>query len=100
MDRQPAPLATRLVRVRGLVQGVGYRYACAELARTLGIAGWVRNRLDGSVEALLQGSPDQVQRMCDRMRLCNPAARVEALEASDIPAPEPSFDGFEQRPTA
>lgn len=95
-----APPVTRLVRVRGLVQGVGYRHACAELARSLGIAGWVRNRLDGSVEALLQGHPDGVQRMCDCMGSCHPAARIEALEVSEVPAPAASFDGFEQRPTA
>ncbi|HYD76552.1 acylphosphatase [Ramlibacter sp.] len=100
MDPLQPPLLTRRVRVRGLVQGVGYRYACAELARSLGIAGWVRNRLDGSVEAVLQGHPDPVERMCERLRSCNPGARVEALEISEVPEPAPSFDGFEQRPTA
>ena len=58
------PLETRLVRVHGRVQGVGYRYACVQHARALGVTGWVRNRMDDTVEALLQGTPQQLARMC------------------------------------
>jgi acylphosphatase len=94
----PAPLATRLVRVRGRVQGVGYRYACVQQARALGITGWVRNRMDDSVEAMLQGTPEQVKRMCDWMNDM-PAALVEAMEVTEMPPPYPKFDRFEQRPT-
>ena len=50
----PAGCARNL-RVRGLVQGVGFRHALCREARRLGLAGWVRNRHDGSVEAFLQG---------------------------------------------
>ncbi len=92
--------AARLVRVRGLVQGVGYRYACMHQARSLGLTGWVRNRLDGSVEALLQGPPAQVARMCRWMHEDVPGARVDAIETGDVPPPYEELDGFEQRPTA
>lgn len=92
-------IATRLVRVRGRVQGVGYRYACVQQARALGITGWVRNRMDDSVEAMLQGTPEQLERMCDWMNNDMPAALVEAMEVTDMPPPYPKFDRFEQRPT-
>jgi acylphosphatase len=57
-------LETRLVRVQGIVQGIGYREACVRRARALGVTGWVRNRLDSSVEAMIQGSPEQLADMC------------------------------------
>jgi acylphosphatase len=69
-------------------------------ARALGITGWVRNRMDDSVEALLQGPAAQVARMCDWMRDDMPAALVEKMDVSEVPPPFPRFDRFEQRPTA
>ena len=48
-------MITRRLRIRGRVQGVGYRDALCDEARASGVSGWVRNRLDGSVEALFQG---------------------------------------------
>jgi acylphosphatase len=95
-----APLETRLVRVRGRVQGVGYRYACVQQARALGVTGWVRNRMDDSVEAMLQGTPRQLAQMCDWMRDDMPAALVEEMDVAAVPPPFPRFDRFEQRPTA
>jgi acylphosphatase len=62
-DRNDGILETRLVRVRGLVQGVGYREACVRHSHALGVTGWVRNRIDGSVEAMVQGTPKQL-RIC------------------------------------
>ena len=56
-------LETRLVRVRGLVQGIGYREACVRRAHALSVTGWVRIRMDGSVEAMVQGSPEQLADM-------------------------------------
>jgi acylphosphatase len=98
-SRDPS-LETRLVRVSGRVQGVGYRYACVQLARALGVTGWVRNRMDDTVEALLQGTPQQLARMCARMRDDVPAALVEDMQVADVPPPFPRYDRFEQRPTA
>jgi acylphosphatase len=98
-ETRDAPLETRLVRVYGRVQGVGYRYACVQQARSLGVTGWVRNRMDDSVEAMLQGTPDQLAQMCDWMRDDMPAALVEKMDVSDIAPPFPRFDRFEQRPT-
>jgi len=51
------------VEISGRVQGVFFRARCAELARRLGLAGWVRNRTDGSVEAAFEGAPDAVADM-------------------------------------
>lgn len=99
MDNHDAPLETRVVRVRGRVQGVGYRHACVQQARALGVTGWVRNRMDDSVEAMLQGTPPRVAQMCEWMRDDMPAALVEAMDITEVPPPFPRFDRFEQRPT-
>jgi len=94
-------LACLIVRAHGLVQGVGFRYACVRQARTLGLAGWVRNRRDGTVEALLQGMPEQVEWMCDWMRGGDDSpARVDRLDVQLGAPPYTHCDGFEQVPTA
>src|SRR6059036_79037 len=85
-----APLETRLVRVRGRVQGVGYRYACVQQARDLGVTGWVRNRMDDSVEAMLQGTRRQLAQMCEWMREDVPAALVEDMDIVEVPPPFPT----------
>ncbi len=92
-------IETRLVRVRGRVQGVGYRYACVQHARELGLTGWVRNRMDESVEALLQGSPEGVASMCEWMEDGVESALVERMEVSEVEAPFPRFETFDQLPT-
>lgn len=99
-DRPDAPpLQTRLVRVHGRVQGVGYRWSCVQLARALGVTGWVRNRMDETVEAMLQGTPTQLDAMIDQMREDIPSALVERMDVGEVAAPFPRFDRFEQRPT-
>jgi acylphosphatase len=92
-------LETWLVRAYGRVQGVGYRDACVRHARVLGITGWVRNRMDESVEAMLQGSSEQLADMCNWLRDGMPAAIVDKLDVTPHPPPFPRFDHFERLPT-
>ena len=70
-------IETYYVRVRGVVQGVGFRHATVRQAHALGIRGWVANLDDGSVEAILQGTANQVDRMLSWLRHGPPAARVK-----------------------
>ena len=58
-----APIETVLLRMTGQVQGVGYRLWMRRSAASLGLRGWVRNRTDGSVEALVTGTPEAVAAM-------------------------------------
>lgn len=85
----------RWVRVRGKVQGVAFRFWTQQNARALDIVGWVRNDVDGSVEAFLQGSEDNVARLIERMRGGPPAAKVDALHTSE--AAPADHDDFEIR---
>lgn len=73
------PVETVSVRVTGQVQGVGYRVATVRRAHLLGVRGWVQNAPDGSVEALLQASPDQIDRMLEWMGRGPPAASVRDI---------------------
>ena len=86
-DNQGRPIETWRVRALGRVQGVGYRDACVRCARALGVTGWVRNRADGSVEAMLHGSTKQLGNLCDWLRDGVPAARVDRLDASKWRSP-------------
>src|ERR1700720_2899942 len=69
--------------VRGRVQGVGFRWFVEREAHILGIAGWVRNNHDGSVEVLAQGSPDQLSGLRSRLREGPRAARVDDVAESE-----------------
>ncbi|MCO5131236.1 MAG: acylphosphatase [Xanthobacteraceae bacterium] len=75
-------MTTVHVSIRGRVQGVGYRAWTADEARRRGLAGWVRNRRDGSVEAVFSGAGDVVADMLAACRRGPSLARVEAVEAS------------------
>jgi acylphosphatase len=70
----------RRIVVHGLVQGVFFRDSCRREAQEAGVSGWVRNRPDGAVEALFEGSEDDVQRMLDWARRGPPYARVERVD--------------------
>jgi len=85
------------VRIRGRVQGVGYRAWLVREASRRGVVGWVRNRRDGSVEALVAGEEAAVRDLVEACRRGPPAARVEAVETA--PAEGAGLDGFVELPT-
>jgi acylphosphatase len=87
---------TRRVVARGRVQGVWFRESMRREAERLGIHGWVRNRLDGSVEAVVQGSPEAVDAIVAWARRGPEAADVKSLEVSEAHG---GFERFEKRPT-
>jgi acylphosphatase len=92
----PAPRTVH-IRVEGRVQGVGYRAFVEMHARNLGLGGWVRNRRDGAVEAVLQGPAETVEEMLALCRSGPPAAKVDRVEI--IGEGVGAFDGFEIKPT-
>ena len=94
---QAEPIARHL-RIEGRVQGVFYRASLIDEARRLGLAGWVRNRRDGSVEAVVQGPPAAVQALIDWAHQGPPRAQVNAVQVGAVPAQ--AITGFERRDTA
>jgi acylphosphatase len=93
-------MATLHLRIVGMVQGVGYRYALQHEAERLGLTGWVRNRRDGSVEAVAQGPQQVVDALAAWARRGPPAARVTHVAATAAAAEhERNYEGFEIRPT-
>ena len=83
MSSEPTTIQSRRFVVRGRVQGVGFRWFVEREAHTLGIAGWVRNNHDGSVEVLAQGTRDQLSGLHSRLREGPRAARVDVVEVSE-----------------
>ncbi len=69
--------------VRGRVQGVGFRWFVEREAHILGIAGWVRNNSDSTVEVLAMGTPEQLSGLRSRLQQGPRAARVDDVEESD-----------------
>jgi len=90
-------MLTRRLVITGRVQGVWYRESMRQAAERLGVAGWVRNLGDGSVEAVVQGDDPAVEALVAWAWQGPPAARVDNVAVSAV---EGSFQGFERLPTA
>jgi len=86
-------IVARRFIVRGRVQGVGFRWFVEREAHVLGIAGWVRNNPDSSVEVLAQGSKEQLAGLRSRLREGPRAARVDDVEEFDT-APISEMSSF------
>jgi acylphosphatase len=93
--------ATLRLRITGKVQGVWFRGWAVKTARGLGLAGWVRNRHDGAVEALIHGPHLSLEAMVFASRQGPPAARVtEVAVEKALASGEDLAGGFTQRPTS
>lgn len=96
MGSNSIDMGTRQLRITGTVQGVGYRYAFEREALRLGVTGWVRNRADSSVEALIQGDDAALDALTAWARRGPAAARVASVTAQPPAAqddrPYPRFE--------
>lgn len=96
--RPPMRRTAMRLSIKGRVQGVGYRWWAVETARALGLTGWVRNRRDGSVEALAIGEEELVRRFANA---CSQGPRSAVVSGVDIaPAQDDGSVDFEQRESA
>jgi len=86
----------KLLHISGRVQGVNYREAMRQEAQRLDITGWVRNRRDGSVEAMVDGPTEAVEAIIAWARRGPPSALVTDVQVSEHPG---SFTSFERLPT-
>jgi acylphosphatase len=92
-----APVETVRLRITGQVQGVGYRFWMTRTAAGLGLRGWVRNRTDGSVEALVMGAPQAVAAIIEAARKGPIGAHVREMTVT--PDKDDGSVGFVARPT-
>ncbi|HEX8962388.1 MAG TPA: acylphosphatase [Rhodocyclaceae bacterium] len=90
-------MEVRHLIVTGYVQGIGYRYSMVMAARRLGVTGWVRNRRDGSVEAMVAGDAESVAAMIDWARHGPSGAEVEHVA---VELGSGNFTDFTQEATA
>lgn len=95
----PSARVAVTVRIQGRVQGVGYRAWVDRTARELSLAGWVRNRQDGSVEAEFEGPKSQIDDMLARCWKGPNQAKVTSVEAVSAPVEGAARKGFLVRAT-
>ena len=92
---------TRQLRIRGRVQGVGFRDALRRKALAQGCTGWVRNRIDGSVEAVIQGNEAAVREVVEWSHRGPPASQVAVVEVVDAPNEhDRAYQQFDFLPTS
>ena len=94
-------LITRHLLIDGRVQGVGFRYSLRHQAQTLGLTGWVRNRSEGTVEALVHGKAEAIDKLTAWAYRGPPGARVDRVAFDDRPTTveERAWTDVIQRPT-
>ncbi len=90
---------TRRLRIRGQVQGVNLREAMRQRADQLKVTGWVRNRLDGTVEAVVQGEAFAIDSIVEWARQGPPGARVDSVDVESADD-EGDYDAFDKQSTA
>lgn len=91
------PFTKRLI-IHGLVQGVGYRFSMVNAARANSVTGWVRNRRDGTVEALIQGEQNNIDKIIQWSHMGPPSAKVTQVEVIDEVGTA-QYSDFTQQPT-
>ncbi|GGC14144.1 acylphosphatase [Oxalicibacterium flavum] len=87
------------LRIHGIVQGVGYRAGFDAQARALGLSGWVRNRRDGSVEAMIRGNDASVQQLIAWAHHGPAMAHVDHVDVRESDDRQIGADSFAIRPT-
>lgn len=86
--------ATKHLIISGRVQGVGFRYYTYRSAKELGIKGWVQNLQDGTVETVVTGSQEDVEKMVDKLKEGPPSSRVQNIEEINGQINADNFNDF------
>lgn len=89
--------STKHLIISGRVQGVGFRYFTYRSAKELGIKGWVQNLQDGTVETVLAGSHESIEKMMEKLEQGPPSARVQNIEEVDGQINTDNFNDFSIR---